>query len=149
MTTTWILVAHNAGARLFENGGPGKGIELVEEIDHPEGRQSEGELQADRPGRSFQKNSGDARRSAMSPPQSAQERITADFARTLASRLQQARISGELDRLVLVASPTLLGLLRSALDAPTAHCVVGSLDKNLAMSDEDELVKHLGEVIAV
>jgi protein required for attachment to host cells len=132
MTTTWILVAHNAGARCFENGGPGKGIELIEEIGHPEGRQSEGELQADRPGRSFQRNSGDTRRSAMSPPQSAQERIVADF-----------------DRLVLVAPPKLLGLLRSALDAPTAHCVVGSLDKNLAMSDQDELVKHLGEVIAV
>jgi protein required for attachment to host cells len=149
MTTTWILVAHNAGARCFENGGPGKGIELIEEIGHPEGRQSEGELQADRPGRSFQRNSGDTRRSAMSPPQSAQERIVADFAGTLASRLQQARVSGKLDRLVLVAPPKLLGLLRSALDAPTAHCVVGSLDKNLAMSDQDELVKHLGEVIAV
>ena len=30
MAKTWILVAHEAGARVFENRGPGKGLELLE-----------------------------------------------------------------------------------------------------------------------
>ena len=38
MAKTWILVGHEAGARVFENRGPGKGLELVETIEHPEGR---------------------------------------------------------------------------------------------------------------
>ncbi len=149
MATTWVLVAHDAGARLFENAGPGKGIELVEQIDHPDGRKRDRELESDRPGRSFGRNSGGSRRSAMSSPESAHERVIADFARSLTSRLQQARIAGDYERLVLVAPPKLLGLLRSTLDAPTEHCIVGSLDKDLAMSDEKELVKQLGVVIAV
>ncbi|MGB8330033.1 MAG: host attachment protein, partial [Polyangiales bacterium] len=62
MTNTWILVAHDAGARLFENRGRGKGLELIEMIDHPEGRERNRDVDSDRPGRSFRKNSGDPRR---------------------------------------------------------------------------------------
>lgn len=149
MATTWVLVAHEAGARVFENLGPGKGLRLLEGIDHPEGRQQDSDFDADRPGRSFRRNAGDVRRAAMSRSEGPRERAVSDFARALASRLQQARTSGRYDRLVLVAPPKFLGLLRSSLDAPTERCVVGSLDKDLAMSDEEELAKRLGEVIAV
>ena len=149
MATTWILVAHDAGARTFENQGPGKGIALVEEVDHPEGRARASELESDRPGRSFRKNSADPRRAAMSRSQGPHERVVADFARQLAGKLRDGRVANAFDRLVLVAPPKFLGLLRSSLDGPTAACVVGSLDKDLATSKEDELVSHLGEVIAV
>ena len=30
MAKTWILVGHDAGARVFENHGPGQGLEFVE-----------------------------------------------------------------------------------------------------------------------
>ena len=149
MATTWILVAHDAGARIFDNQGPGKGISLVEEVDHPEGRAKAGELDSDRPGRSFRKNSADPRRAAMSRSEGPRERVVASFARELAERLRQGRVSGAYERLVLVAPPRFLGLVRSSLDDPTAACVVGSLDKDLARSAEDVLISHLGEVIAV
>lgn len=149
MATTWILVAHDAGARIFDNHGPRKGIELVETIDHPQGRARDAELDEDRPGRSFRKNSADPRRAAMSRSEGPHDRVVADFARSLAGKLKQARVAHTFERLVLVAPPRFLGLLRSALDGPTAALVVGSLDKDLAASSEDELVSHLGEVIAV
>jgi protein required for attachment to host cells len=85
----------------------------------------------------------------MSRSEGPREHAVSDFARALASRLQRARTSGQYDRLVLVAPPKFLGLLRSSLDAPTERCIVGSLDKDLAMSNEEELMKRLGEVIAV
>jgi protein required for attachment to host cells len=149
MATTWILVAHDAGARIFENHGPGKGISLIDEIEHPEGRARAGELDSDRPGRSFRKNSGDPRRAAMSRSEGPRERVVATFARDLAGKLRQGRVSHAYERLVLVAPPRFLGSLRAALDDPTSACVVGSLDKDLAASDEDALVAQLGEVIAV
>ena len=149
MASTWVLVAHEAGARLFENQGPGKGLDLVDEIDHPEGRMRDGELVSDRPGRSFRKDSGDPRRASMSQNEGPHERVVATFARELANRLQQGRVRNEYQRLVLVAPPRFLGLLRSSLDAPTAQLVVGSLHKDLAAKKEAELVEHLGEIIAV
>ena len=149
MASTWVLVAHEAGARLFENHGPGKGLTLVEEIDHPEGRMRDGELVSDRPGRSFRKDSGDPRRASMSQNEGPHERVVATFARDLASRLQQGRVRNEYRRLVLVAPPRFLGRLRSSLDGPTAQLVVGSLHKDLATTKEAELIEHLGEIIAV
>ena len=76
------------------------------------------------------------------------ERAVADYARAIAERLRGARIANTYDRLVLVAPPRFLGVLRAALDAPTSARVVGSLDKDLATLSEDALVAHLGEVIA-
>jgi protein required for attachment to host cells len=149
MAKTWILVAHDAGARLFENEGPGKGIEMVEEIDHPQGRERDRDFDSDRPGRAFRKNSADPRRAAMSRSESPHERDVAAFARTLTQKLQHGRTSNRYDRLVLVAPPRFLGLLRSSLDGPTAQLVVGSLDKDLAAHKESELIEHLAEIISV
>jgi hypothetical protein len=42
MDKTWIVRAHQAGARVFENQGPGKALELLDEIDHPQGRARDG-----------------------------------------------------------------------------------------------------------
>ena len=51
-TTTWILIADGAHARLFANHGPGKGIEALEAIngDH----RPDSELVRDGLGRSFE-----------------------------------------------------------------------------------------------
>lgn len=149
MTTTWILVAHEGGARLFANDGPGKGLALVETIDHPEGRTHERDMVSDRPGRSFRKDSGDPRRASMGQSEGPHDRAVADFARLLAQKLEQARAQNQMQRLVLVAAPRFLGMLRSSLDGPTSQLVVGSINKNLASSKEAELIKHLGEVIFV
>lgn len=149
MATTWILVAHEAGARLFQNLGPGKGLELIEEVEHPAGRERDGEIVSDRPGRSFRKNSGDPRRAAMSRSEGPHDRAVANFARELAHKLQHERTQNRFERIVLVAPPRFLGLLRSSLDTPTAHLVVGSLAKDLATIKEAELIKHLGGVVAV
>jgi protein required for attachment to host cells len=149
MAKTWILVAHDAGARVFESHGPGKGLTLVETIQHPEGRLRDRDIDSDRPGRSFRKDSGDPRRAAMSRGEGPHDRAVSDFVRALADKLRRARVDNRYERLVLVAPPQFLGLLRSSLDAPTTRLVVGSIDKDLATSKEAELVEHLDEVIAV
>ena len=149
MAKTWILVAHDAGARVFENRGPGKGLDLLETIDHPEGRERDRDLKSDRPGRSFRKDSGDPRRASMSRTEGPHDRAVSDFARALAVKLQHARTENRYERLVLVAPPRFLGLLRTSLDGPTTQLVIGSVRKDLAFSNAAELIGHLGEVIAV
>ncbi|MGB8222133.1 MAG: host attachment protein [Polyangiales bacterium] len=149
MHNTWILVANDAGARLFDGRGRGEGLELVETIEHPDGRARNRDVDSDRPGRAFRKNSADPRRAAMGSSESPHDQIIAEFARTLCNKLRLARTQNQYGRLVLVAPPRLLGLLRSSLDGPTAQLVIGSLNKDLASSDEAELIEHLREMIAV
>ena len=149
MSKTWIVVGHDAGARIFERRGIGKGLELVDELDNPGGRDRDGDFDADRPGRSFRRNAGDPRRSAFSRAESPRERVVADFARRVANTLGQARTEQRFGQLVLVAPPRFLGLLRASLDSPTARSVIGSLDKDFAAHGEAELAVRLADVIAI
>jgi len=145
MNTTWILVAHRSGARLFENLGPGKGMQLVEDIPHPEGRLKSGEINADKPGRAFD-SFGNGRHS-MSQEHEAAEQVSLMFARHLCDKLEKARAENRFGKLVLVAESRLLGELRSALDKPTAALVSGTLDKDLAGVDNRDIPKHLGNLV--
>ncbi|TFH32854.1 MAG: host attachment protein [Myxococcales bacterium] len=147
--STWIVVAHEAGARFFENQGRGTGLELVEEIEHADGRARDRDMASDRPGRSFRKNSGDPSRASMGQSEGPHDRAVSDFARALAHKLEGARVQNRYKRLVLVAPPRFLGLLRSSLDGPTAQLVMVSLDKDFAATKKSDLVERLSEVITL
>ncbi len=149
MTKTWILVAHDAGARFFESLGRGEELELIEEIEHSAGRARDSEMASDRPGRAFQRNIGDHRRSSMGQSESPHDRAVSDFARALAAKLGDGRVGNRYTRLVLVAPPRFLGLLRSSLDGPTSQLVVGSLDKDLAVVDASALVERLRDIVVL
>jgi protein required for attachment to host cells len=143
--TTWILVAHRSGARLFENAGPGKGLKLVEAILHPEGRLKNGEIDSDKPGRAFDKVGGG--RHSMSTEQEPIQRIAQIFAKQLGEKLEKGRAQNRYSKLVLVAEPRFLGELRAALDAPTAALVSATLDKDLIGTEDRDVHHHLENLI--
>jgi protein required for attachment to host cells len=144
MNTTWILVAHRGGARLFENAGPGTGMQLVEDIPHPEGRLKSGEINADKPGRAFDTF---GRRHGMSQEHEAADQVSLMFAKHLCDKLEKARAENRFGNLVLVAEPRLLGELRAALNKPTAALVSATLDKDLIAIENRDLPKHLAGVV--
>lgn len=146
MATTWILVAHRGGARLFENSGPGRGLKLVEEIDHPEGRLKSGEINADRPGRTFDTFH---RRHGVSQEHEAAEQVSLMFAKRLCDRLDAARARNRYSHLVLVAEPRLLGELRAAMDKHTAALVSAALDKDLGGISDRDIAGHLADTVAL
>jgi len=145
MKTTWILVAHRGGARLFESTGPGKGLQLVEDVPHPEGRLKSGEINADKPGRAFD-SFGDGRHS-LSQEHEAADQVSLMFAKHLCDKLEKARAENRFSKLVLVAEPRLLGELRAALDKPTTALVSATLDKDFVGVDNRDIPKRLGNLI--
>jgi protein required for attachment to host cells len=106
-------------------------------------------MASDRPGRAFRKNSGDPSRASMGQSEGPHDRAVSDFARALADKLKDGRVQNRYKRLVLVAPPRFLGLLRSSLDGPTAQLVMLSLDKDFAASKKSELVERLSEVVTL
>jgi len=147
MARTWVVVAHRAGARFFENTGPGKGLALVREISHPEGKLKNGDINSDRQGRAF--DSRGMGRHAYEPAQQPKEHVAELFARHLSSVLDEARNTHQVDRVVLVAEPKFLGILRGTLSPQTAALVVGTVDKDLAGSDVRDISSHLANVMVV
>lgn len=146
MTTTLVAVAQRAKARLFRHAGPGRGLTEIAVLEHPASRVPDRDVDADRPGRTHDRF---ARRHAMEREETPKERAAHDFARELARTLARHRQDGDFDRLVLVAEPGFLGMIRGALDAPTARLVDGEVHKELTELRPQELSSHLGDVLAV
>ncbi|MEK6771241.1 MAG: host attachment protein [Pseudomonadota bacterium] len=147
MAKTWIVVAHRGGARVFENKGPGKGLDLLREIDHPEGRLKNREIDTDKPGRSYESHG--AARHAYDKERESTTHVAEQFAKQISGILDEGRNRQAYGRLVLVADPRFLGNLRSALSRETASLVLATIDKDLGGVDQREMAKHLDGVMVV
>ena len=141
MTTTWILIANRSSASLFESDWPGKSMRRVQDIAHPKGRMQNKDIDADKPGRSF--DSSGKGRHAMSTEQEPTEHIAQQFALDLAELLNKGRVTHAYDKLVLMAEPKFLGVLRAALDKNTAALVVQTVNKELLSVKEEDLAEYL------
>lgn len=148
MKTTWIVVAHRAGARILQHLGPRDGLKLIEELEHEGGRRKSGEITSDRPGMAYSRV-GKGGGHPMSPEESPHDRAAADFARTLTAKLQHGRNENRFAQLILVAEPGFLGMLRGNLDAVTASLVSGTVGKDLAHVEIRDLAPHLRDVLLV
>ena len=146
-TTTWVLIADGAHARLFSNHGPGKGIEAIEggviNGDHRPDR----ELVRDAATRTFE--SVGVSRHAITPKTDPHRELKRDFAKHLADLLDRRYAEKAFDRLVIVAPPSALGDLRAALSDHLKPHIYAELDKDLVKTPTAELPQHLGAVMPV
>lgn len=125
----WIVAVRRANASIFASHGNQQPLEIVREIEHPEGRLKAAEINADRPGRAFDR-AGQGRH-GMSTEESTTEQVDQRFVATLARDLEHARHVGEFSHVVLVAAPKLLGKLRAELSENTRKVVLAELAKDL------------------
>jgi protein required for attachment to host cells len=112
-------------------------------LKHPKGRMRAREIDADRPGRAFQ--SAGTKRHGMERASDVKKQEALAFARQIASRLEAARLQNDLARLILVAAPEFLGLLRDTLSAETRSLVQAEFDLNLTGMTPREIRAHLPE----
>jgi protein required for attachment to host cells len=83
----------------------------------------------------------------MAPPTPPKEAEAKHFAHELAASLEQAFGRNAYSRLVLVAPPHFLGMLRGCLSASVTKAVVATLDKDLTQINERELPDRVRDVL--
>ena len=142
MSKLWVVVADQSKARIFTVADPHGALLDVDALVHPEARVREQALTSDRPGRSF--DSKGQGRHAMSSSVEPGEQETLQFAKLIADQVQAAYAEGSCNRLLLVAGPPMLGLLREHLKA-ISGMKVSEIEKNLGHYDALEIRKHLPE----
>ncbi len=146
-TRTWILIADGARGKVLLHEGPGRGLRALEGLDFSEDVPPTRDIDADRPGRSFDSH-GEGRH-AMEPPSDPHRQRKEAFARRLAEVLVQGCRRNDFDQLVVVAPPSALGDLRNALAPEVKARVKAELPKDLTRTDMTELPRHLETVLAV
>ncbi len=143
MTTIWILSANSSRAALFSTDSPTAPLTQLTEFDNPDARAKSSDLGADRPGRTYDRQG--AGRHAMEFELDPQKREQLRFAKTLADTLEKGRVDNAYERLVLVASPSFLGMLRDELAAPLQSMVSLEVDKDYCALRPEELRARLPE----
>jgi protein required for attachment to host cells len=142
MTKHWVVVADQSKARFFTVADSRSALHEMGELAHPEARDREQALTSDRPGRAF--DSKGQGRHAMGSTVEPGKQETIRFAKQISDHLQAAHNDGRCDRLLLVAGPPLLGLLKENLKT-SSGLDVSVVEKNLGQYDAREIRKHLPE----
>jgi protein required for attachment to host cells len=140
-------VADAARARLFQYDGFGIPLKMLKEWQHAESRAKIQDLVTDRPGRVMQSHSaphpGHGSRSGTEPEVSPKRLEHEHFARQLIDELDHGLGKNAYGRLILIANPEFLGLLRRAASSQVLKRTVASLDKDYTMLPIKELEQHL------
>ncbi|TWI12064.1 host attachment protein [Aerolutibacter ruishenii] len=140
---TWILVADEAHARLFESERVDGELLEVADFVHPEAHHAD-RGHRDRMPRA-QQSVGSARH-GIEPRTSTEDKNRREFAAELSGFLSEARVAHRYDSLVLMAAPAFLGSVRSELDPQVARMVTHALDKQVTDASLDRIrdeLRHL------
>ncbi len=141
-TRTWIVLADAASARMYAPQANVRDWTLAAELSHPQSRARESELGRDKPGRVKQSAGG---RSAMERPTPRKKVEMEKFARQIAEALDDALVRKAYERLVLVAPPAFLGVLRGMLAERVAQRISATIEKDYLHLDPPELRERVRE----
>lgn len=112
---TWALVMNHEEAHMFQVGG-NKPAVWLRSFANVKGRLRNKDLEADRPGRVYDRFGGG--RHAMAASTSAQDQLLHDFSKTLVARLQQAFSRNEFEAFYLIGPSKMLGWINKEMSAP-------------------------------
>ncbi len=142
MKLTWLVVADNSKARIFEVDSHSGPIVELETIVHTQSRLHEQDMTSDLPGRrggGINGSGGNVYEAENSP----KEQESINFAREVANEIEDGRKNNKFKQVMLVAAPGFLGNLRNALSVQAKKVISFELAKNLSQLRADKIREHL------
>lgn len=144
MMNTWVVVADSSRARFLTMESRSQPLKELADMVHTQSRLHEGEVLSDREG-NISRGHGNGGYS-FEAPTDLKEHELETFARQIAHKLEEGRVSGTYQKLILVAPPSLLGKVRQTVNHHVLEMISHSLDKNLVAEDADEILKRINQV---
>ena len=141
----WVVVASAARARLFEFAGRHEPWKEMADLVNADDRLSRQDFTSDKPGRAV--NTARGQHHTLEPTVDPKERAAALFARDLAKRLEAGLHKNQYARLIVVAPPHCLGMLRQELSDALAGAVEHEVHKDLTREDGGALQAHVDELL--
>lgn len=142
-SSLWILVANSASAKLYrrEQGH----LKEIKTFSHPESRLHDRDLVTSGPGKGNQSmGTGAYNLEPHTTPHVNEFNI---FAKELSHFLDHERTVGSYKKLIIVANPTFLGILRQALTHETALLIAHEVNRDLTHLSSSDLLQHINKVL--
>jgi len=138
--TIWILAANHKAGSFFTALSPTAGLTFSERLENSEAGVRERDLHRHQQGHMV---SDTGRRTGLQAHGNARSLTASDLARRLAEHVEGLRLSGAIERLHLVAEPTMMGLIREHLSRPAAKLISSELVHDPAHDDGESLRRVL------
>jgi len=126
-----IVVANERKAEFFDAYRPGTPLNACGTLENPTGGKKDSELETDRPGRRMGGGQGQPHHHGVDGERSTEQHELTLFAKVVGQRIDADRIGHRFDRLVLVAPPKMLGLIRQALPVQSQSLLASEISKDL------------------
>lgn len=141
MSGTWVVVADSSRARFFVLESRSQPMQELEGMAHAESRMRDQDEVSDKQG-GLAGGHGEGGH-AFEAPTDIKHHETEVFAKQIAEKLEHGRVNNDYAKLILIAAPVFLGILRQALNEHVANLVSSSLDKNLVAEKENVIREHI------
>jgi protein required for attachment to host cells len=138
---TWVVVADGRKGLILRNAGDATiaNLKLIEQVDGERVPRTS-EMGSDRPGRAFESTNG--KRSAMEQTD-LHERAEEEHARAVAAAVERHQQAGEIGRLIVVAPPKTLAVLRESFSPAVKQAIVDEVAKDLTKHPIHEIERLL------
>jgi len=137
---TWLLVANGSEAIIYKYLAAGSKLEELGGVGNGTRRYKNQDLVTDRPGVMSGGGSHIHGKDAMTTELSPSDKAKKDFAKEVIDEFDQARRQDKLHAVDIIAEPSMLGLLRDAMDTNLQKMIDKSVSKDGIGKSEDELL---------
>ena len=137
---TWLLVANGSEAIIYKYLAAGSALEELGGIGNGTRRYRNQDLVTERPGVMSGGGSHIHGKDAMTSELSPSDKAKKDFAKKVVDELDQARRHDKLHSVDIIAEPSMLGLLRDAMDNNMQKLIDKSVSKDGIGKNSDELL---------
>ena len=145
-TIDWIIVADRSRARIFQSPADPIGhFPVHATFEHEAGRLHRQDMESDVPGRISLPGKN---RTSAEPHEAPEHREARKFASELCDYLDRACGENYFDRLMIVAPPMFLGILREHLTPRLRTHLAGEFHKELAQLSDSQIQSRLQEVLS-
>jgi len=141
MSKIWIVVADESMARIFSTSKSTDPLLEIDSVSSFEAHSREQDLVSDKQGRH---SSGPGKRKhVMSEIITHKEQYAINFSKQLSELLEKNQQSKSYTKLIIIAAPHFLGLLRKKLTKGVNDLISLEINKDLTMLDSDLIREHL------
>jgi len=145
MTKLWIVVADEAKARILSTNNSTDALSELQTLSTSETSMREQDLVSDKSGKSY--DSAGKGRHSMGEKSDHKEQYAIRFAKEIGTYLENHRQSKDYMKLIIVAAPHFLGLLRKEFSKGVSELISLEIDKDLTMVDTQHIREHLPQYL--
>nr|WP_136252809.1 host attachment protein [Ningiella ruwaisensis] len=146
INTNLVLVANGSEAKLYKYEDHGRKLVQIDNVSNAHRKDKDSDIVTDRPGVRSSGAGATNNMDAMTSETSPKEEAKHEFIRTVVDRLEDMRKNPGISSIDLVASPSVLGIVKNEMNDHLMKKIDKTIDKNLVSETPEQILDYLKQI---